>query len=93
MGGRRPVWVWRAQLVDGGQPVLPAEVPYVLPAEVAARIGAETAPGLIDVATADVARDASEELFRALQPGYQEAFGGLGWALLAELRGRRANEP
>ena len=33
--------VWRAELDAGGAPVLPAEKPYPLPPEVAARIGAE----------------------------------------------------
>jgi hypothetical protein len=48
--------------------------------------------GLVDAPTAAVARDAAEELHRALRRGYQGAFGGLGWDLLAEIRGRRANE-
>lgn len=35
------VLTWRADLLSGGSPALPDEVPYLLPAEVAARIGAD----------------------------------------------------
>jgi hypothetical protein len=35
------VAAWRTELVRGGSPALPDEVPYVLPAEIAARIGAD----------------------------------------------------
>jgi hypothetical protein len=35
------VVAWRAELADGTDPALPDEVPYPLPAEVAARIGAD----------------------------------------------------
>ncbi|WP_454855208.1 DUF4291 family protein [Promicromonospora soli] len=35
------VRAWRAELVDGGRPALPDEVPYALPTELAARIGAD----------------------------------------------------
>ena len=35
------VRTWRAELVGGGSPVLPYEVPYALPGGVAARIGAD----------------------------------------------------
>jgi hypothetical protein len=31
-------------------------------------------------------------MHRALSSGYQEAFDGLGWRLLAEVRGRSADE-
>lgn len=56
-------------------------------------LDAAEADGLVDAATADVARDAAEELHRALRAGYQGAFDGLGWRLLAEVRGRAADEP
>lgn len=51
------------------------------------------AAGLVDAATAAVARDAADELYRALRHGYQRGFDGLGWRLLAEIRGRAADEP
>ncbi|WP_129787207.1 DUF4291 domain-containing protein [Promicromonospora panici] len=35
------VLTWRADLHGGGSPALPDEVPYALPAEIAARIGAD----------------------------------------------------
>lgn len=35
------VRAWRAELTAGGSPVLPQETPYPLPADVAARIGAD----------------------------------------------------
>jgi hypothetical protein len=38
------VRAWRRELVDGGSPALPDEMPYALPSVVAARIGAD--PGL-----------------------------------------------
>jgi hypothetical protein len=55
-------------------------------------LDAAEADGLIDVAAAQIARDAADELHRALSSGYQEAFDGLGWRLLAEVRGRSADE-
>jgi hypothetical protein len=46
----------------------------------------------VDTATANRARNAAHELHRVLQVGYREAFGRLGWELLAEERGRPADE-
>ncbi|MFC8797623.1 hypothetical protein ACFT2C_07800 [Promicromonospora sp. NPDC057138] len=51
------------------------------------------AADLVDAATAAVARHAADELYRALRSGYHTAFDGLGWRLLAEIRGRPADEP
>lgn len=48
--------------------------------------------GLVDAATAGVARRTAQELHRALLSGYQGVFGGLGWQVLAETRGRPADE-
>ncbi|WP_146197655.1 hypothetical protein [Promicromonospora sp. AC04] len=56
-------------------------------------LDAAEADGLVDAVTADVARDAAEELYGALHSGHQGAFDGLGWRLLAEIRGRPAAEP
>jgi hypothetical protein len=49
--------------------------------------------GLVDAAAAAVARDAAQELYRALRHGYQGAFGGIGWQLLAEIRAGRPTSP
>ncbi|WP_425955584.1 hypothetical protein [Xylanimonas sp. McL0601] len=48
--------------------------------------------GWVDAAGATRARGSADEVQRELKVGYQDAFGRVGWNLLAQVRGRPAHE-
>ncbi len=49
------------------------------------------AAGQLDAREAATARLAAEELYQDLRDGCRNAFGGVGWALLEQTRGRQAH--